>query len=108
MLRYKFNKVFIQKSVIDRKDWVKYLVVVDWNARDFENILTRTPDEAFGAFVDNHVKAYLDGKAPPAAIQSAVLNIVDDYASGREVVLKTGDYIALQTMFMQHHKTQSA
>src|SRR5581483_3460026 len=105
MRRYDFSKVFIQKSIIDRKDWVKYLILVNWHSKQLENILTRTPDEAFATFVDNHVKAYLEGKAPPAAIQTAVLNIADDYASGREVTLKAGDYIALQTMFMQGHKS---
>ena len=57
------------------------------------------PSAAFNKFVETHVQAYLDGKAPPAAIQSAVMNIADDYVAGKDIAVKAGDYIALQNQF---------
>ena len=63
------------------------------------DIIKRMPSAAFNKFVETHVQAYLDGKAPPAAIQSAVMNIADDYVAGKDIAVKAGDYIALQNQF---------
>ena len=55
------------------------------------------PDARFFEELNQHVEAYLDeGKAPPDAIASAVMNVADDVLAGRDVQLKAGDYIALQ------------
>lgn len=101
MLRLDFVKVLLKPSIIDRKDWVKYLVLVNWHAKQFENILTSPADATFLKFVDKHVQAYLGGTAPPETIQTAVINIADDLSAGREMTLRSGDYIALQTEYQK-------
>jgi hypothetical protein len=40
--------------------------------------------------------SYVNGKAPPKEIAAAIMNITDDLLSGREPVLRAGDYIQLQ------------
>ena len=94
-------RVRIKPSIIDRKDWVKYLVLVNWHADKLKNVLTAPADAKFTKFVDGHVKAYLDGTAPPKSIQTAIMNLADDIAAGRNTTLRAGDYVALQTEFQK-------
>jgi len=43
------------------------------------------------------MNAYLhDGKMPPAEIAPAIMNLIDDQKSGRDMALRAGDYISLQ------------
>ena len=102
MLPPRFQKFLISRDFIIRKDWVKYLVLVNWHAQQFENVLKQAADEGFTKFVEGEVHNYLNGTTPPPeSIQSAVLNVADDVASGREVVLRAGDYIALRNYYME-------
>jgi hypothetical protein len=39
----------------------------------------------------------MEGKAPPPEIAGAIYNIADDVSCGREINLRAGDYIALQS-----------
>lgn len=94
-------RVRIKPSIIDRKDWVKYLVLVNWHADKLKNVLSAPADAKFTKFVDSQVQAYLDGTAPPKSIQTAVMNIADDIAAGRSTTLRAGDYVALQTEFQK-------
>jgi hypothetical protein len=44
------------------------------------------------------VKAYVEeGKMPPPEIETAIMNAADDYLEGRDITLRAGDYIALQS-----------
>jgi hypothetical protein len=106
--RFDFQKIFVQvdRAIIDRSGWIKYLVVPQFHARQLDNVLARAPDAAFAKFVDKQLQAYLGGAAPPEGIQSAVMNLADDVASGREVTLRAGDYIALQAHYMKSRKTK--
>jgi hypothetical protein len=97
---FQIHKVSIPRDLFKRKDWVKYLVLVNWHAGRFENVLTAPADDAFSDFVETQVRTYLDGTAPPESIQTAVMNIADDVAAGREVTLRAGDYIALQNQYL--------
>lgn len=73
-------------------------------SRVFDKYLEIRPDERFNKVVDTHLQALLKkGKLPPAEISTAILNMADDIVAGREPVLRTGDYIALQT-FVQGMK----
>jgi hypothetical protein len=90
-------KFQLEKLIINRLDWVKYLVAPDWQWRIIGDIVISGPGMDFQATVDVHVNAYLfDKKEPPAEIATAIMNIADDVLTGREVVLKTGDYLAIQ------------
>jgi hypothetical protein len=98
--RFDFHKVLINPDIFRRKDIYKYLVLATWHTKEFEGVLKRPADAGFTAFVEKHVENYLQGTAPPEAIQSAVLNLADDVAAGREVTVRAGDYIALQTHYL--------
>ncbi len=55
------------------------------------------PDEKFYSVLSEHLHAYVqEGKMPPAAIAPTVMNLADDMLNGRQMTLRTGDYIAVQ------------
>jgi molybdopterin converting factor small subunit len=98
--------VFIQReSILDRRIWVYYLIIVDKLAHQFGNVLEARPDERFFETLSKHVEAYVkEGKAPPKAIETPVLNAADDYMAGRDVTLRAGDYIAVQNYIRGQQK----
>lgn len=54
-------------------------------------------DEAFQKHVEKLVTAYIEeGEMPPEQIAPTILNFADDLMSGREMVMRAGDYIALR------------
>ena len=100
--KIKFSKVLMTddiKSKIDRKDWIKYLVLVNWHYQDLSNTLGKINDAEFEKFVTQKVDDYLAGKLPPAAISGAIMNIVDEHLSGGKIALRAGDYIVLQNQY---------
>lgn len=88
----------IAEYVKHMKDIVKYLTVIDWQAKSIDNaVLTGNPGKEFNDFTNKLVNDYIfKKKAPPAEVATAVINIADDFLNNREVVLRSGDYIALQ------------
>ncbi|MHB9072314.1 MAG: hypothetical protein ACYC6G_02190 [Desulfobaccales bacterium] len=88
----------IQPSVISRKDWIKYLSVRDILVKEIgEEFVKGDPGKEFGEVVSKIVNDYMfNNKMPPGAIAPAIYNIVDDCMSGREPILRAGDYISLQ------------
>lgn len=75
---------------------VMYLVIVDWLRKDKIELVKMRPTERFFDMLREEVTAHvLEGREPPAAIASAVMNISDDVMSGRDVVIRAGDYITL-------------
>ncbi len=88
-------KVSIPSWILERKIRVLYLVIDDWLHTD--EVFQRAPDKEFYEFVAKNMNAYLhDGKMPPAEIAPAIMNLIDDQKSGRDLALRAGDYIALQ------------
>ena len=92
-------RVFIAKPVIDRKDWVKYLVLVKWNEKIIREFVENALEAEFAKFLGGQVEAYVQGKEPPAEIAPAIMNLADDHLSGREISMRAGDYISLQKYF---------
>lgn len=87
-----------------RKILVMYLYPPPFDMRRMQDILTKGLDPAFGKVVTQHLKAYMTaGVAPPAAIESTIMNFADDMVAGRPVSVRTGDYIAVQN-FIQGMK----
>ncbi len=75
---------------------VMYLVIVEKYIKKYARLLEVQPSEKFFTMVRKEVVSYLaGGKEPPKAIAGAIMNIADDMAAGREVTIRTGDYIAL-------------
>jgi hypothetical protein len=95
----RISKIKFEKYIIDKRDWVKYRVYPDWHARVMDDSILKTnPGAEFNKLVDTHVNAYLFNKVmPPAQIATAIMNIADDHMNGREIIIKSGDYFALQT-----------
>lgn len=98
-MKVELMKVDIQKYM-DRRDWVKYLIVPLWYSkeRDSKYIEIRE-DDAFMGYVKDQVSDYLNGKAPVDEIESAVMNVADQYVAGEGIILHTGDYIAFQRQY---------
>jgi len=72
-----------------------YLVVAD-NIFD-KNQISANLSPGFESVTYGYAKAYIEkGEMPPPEIAPAILNMADDYLSGREVTIRAGDYIAIQ------------
>ena len=86
-------------------DWwwrVAYLRPAPGDA--FRKFVDIAPNEQFKTVVQGYLTGYLDkGVTPPADIAPAIMNMADDVLSGREVTLKTGDYVALQMHVQNLH-----
>ena len=75
---------------------VMYLIVIDRLLKNYRDVILQENSENFQNMVRQEVMAHVvDGKQPPEAIHTAVLNVADDMMAGRDVVLRSGDYIAL-------------
>lgn len=75
---------------------VMYLVISEKLAKEFAELFKVRPTEKFFNMLHEQVMAHaLEGKAPPAQIASAVMNMSDDVMAGREPVIRAGDYVAL-------------
>jgi hypothetical protein len=87
--------------VLDRRTWVMYLIINE-KIRDLGKYVELKPDAKFEAYVTKHVKAYVEKNVmPPNEIAGAILNIADDQIAGRPMMLRAGDYIALQNFYRQ-------
>jgi hypothetical protein len=94
-----------RESILDRRIWVYYLIILERLADRFREVIEARPDARFFEELNEHVEAYVShGKMPPDAIASAVMNVADDVMAGRDVQLKAGDYIALQNYMRQAKK----
>ena len=99
----KFEPVWLkQRTILDRRSWLYYLVMVESSARQWSKQIEVQPDERFFDVLGKHVEAYVhEGKEPPDMIASAVMNIADDFMAGRDLVIRAGDYIAVQNFMRQ-------
>ena len=88
---------YVQPEFLKRKIWVYYLVPPD-PFRRLHDVISAPVDERFYAVAARFMNAFLEkGVMPPAEIAPAIFNMLDDYAAGRQVAIRTGDYIAMQT-----------
>jgi hypothetical protein len=80
--------------------WHKYAYLIVIDKIDIGEIVNVPATEEFNSMISQHVKAYVEnGKMPPKDIAPAILNLADDFIAGREVTVRAGDYISLQTHF---------
>ena len=93
--------VEIPKIIFDRSDWVKYLV--NGTLLDVDDTLLHAiTGEKFNSFMHEQLTNYIfEKKNPPAEIASTVMNVADDMLSGRDPVIRAGDYIQLQNYMRQ-------
>jgi hypothetical protein len=92
-----FRPVWIRReTILDRRIWVYYLVILDKVADHLGDRVKVEPNERFFKVLSEHVERYLKTGEAPQELQSVIMNVADDYLAGREIVLRAGDYIALQ------------
>ncbi|MBP2134184.1 hypothetical protein J2128_002150 [Methanomicrobium sp. W14] len=90
----------VPEAVIDRRDWVRYLALVNWHFKEVGDSIIATPSKDFNAFVEKTLNEYLsEKKMPDPEIAPVVMNLADDHFAGRELFLRAGDYYILQNHF---------
>jgi hypothetical protein len=108
MRKIQFIKVALDKVFIDRRDWVKYLTLPEFQTKLVEKanpeIFTIEANEKFANFVQIQIDNYLMGKQVDKEINGAIMNCADMYSSGEAITLHAGDYIALHTHFQKAAK----
>ena len=63
-----------------------------------KDAVTVKPTNLFDTFVKDTVRNYiLNAVEPPTEISIAIRNMADDVVSGRDAVMRAGDYISLVT-----------
>jgi hypothetical protein len=104
----RLNAVKFQKAIIDRDILVRYLVVIDWPNERLGDIVKVSPTSEFNKYIAQMLNTYINKNTiPDMEIAPAIMNMADDYLTGNEIVLKAGDYYALQTHFRNMKKTAS-
>lgn len=104
----RLSAVKFQKVVIDRDIRVRYLVIIDWHNEKIGDIVQASPTSEFNKYIEQTLKTYIDkNKLPDMDIAPAIMNMADDYLTGNEIVLKAGDYYALQNHFRNMKKKTS-
>jgi hypothetical protein len=99
-LRYEF-----WHEILDRKHWVMYLYPPSFDLRDMKDLLASGRMNPVSSVIEEYTKAYMvEGKEPPMAIAGAIKNFADDIACGREVVVRAGDYIAINNYLREEGK----
>jgi hypothetical protein len=93
------TRVWVEIPKIPKKEWVRYLVLIDWHHEKLGDIIKAQPSEKFNEFVMTTLQGYLEGKMPSAAITPAIMNLAEDHIAGREMILRAGDYLSLQKEF---------
>lgn len=96
------DQLKLREHIWDRIHWVTYRV-----PNNLTEILKKGVADApvrvkltkqFTDVTWKHTAALvMEGTPPPAEIAGAIYNIADDISCGREVSLKAGDYIAIQS-----------
>jgi hypothetical protein len=66
-------------------------------AKELGDLVEIPIDARFEKVVSGYISAVLaEGKMPPADIAPTILNLSQDLVNGRDMVIRTGDYIAIQ------------
>lgn len=91
VLRYEF-----WREILDRKHWIMYLIPPPFHISELKEVFTGGRINPVTEVINTYTKAYMvENKEPPEQIAAAIHNFADDIASGREVVVRAGDYIAI-------------
>lgn len=70
--------------------------------KDLTELVQTPAGEKFQNVIEEHTRAFIEkGVEPPKEIAGVIYNIADDLQHGREAIIRTGDYIAVQN-FIKH------
>jgi hypothetical protein len=83
-------------------------VVIDWPNERLGDIVKVSPTSEFNKYIAQMLNTYINkNQIPDMEVAPAIMNMADDYLTGNDIVLKAGDYYALQTHFRNMKKTAS-
>jgi hypothetical protein len=75
---------------------VSYLII-NQDISELANLVERELPENFAATMAIFIHGYMyENKMPPTEIAQTILNVTEDMVAGRQVILRAGDYIAVQ------------
>jgi hypothetical protein len=95
--------VEVSSEMLQRSVMPPDLVVNNRLASDFKVVLDAPVEKEFFEMIALIMNEYIEkGKMPPEEIACAINNLVDDYTSKRNPVLRAGDYIALHSYFKKN------
>jgi hypothetical protein len=98
----KFNGRFVAVDWIVPFWWKVAYLIVNEGIKGIADKFKNPIDERFSQFVTKQLQAYInDNKMPPAEIAPAIMNLADDFAAGRQMCIRAGDYIAIQGYMRQ-------
>jgi len=88
--------VRVREWILERKMLYFYLIPPDpWGK--LREAIELPVDERFVQVATSYMNAFVEkGEMPPEQIAPVIFNMLDDYAAGRPVTVRTGDYIAMQ------------
>lgn len=78
------------------KHWWHIAYLIPPQGGWFREQLEMVPTDAFHKEVNRLLRAVLAGKEVPEAIAPTIFNLADDLLAGRDLTIRTGDYIAIQ------------
>lgn len=98
----------IWEKLLERKTWVMYLQPpFEFALGKLEELFTLGRFNKVTEVINKYTKAFMvNGVEPPPAIAGAIKNFADDIASGREVVVRAGDYIAIHNFMRAQKKAE--
>ncbi len=67
----------------------------------WKEVINMRIDDHFNEVVTGYIKDCFDGKELPADIAPTIYNLANDLINGRDLMIRTGDYIALQSHIRQ-------
>ncbi|MFX0211759.1 MAG: hypothetical protein ACFFDT_37630 [Candidatus Hodarchaeota archaeon] len=94
----KFVKIRVRVPDWSIPHWwvVAYKILPDL-FRQYGELLDIDIDEKqFGKVVGGYINSALEGNELPADIAPTILNLANDLVNGRDMIIRTGDYIAIQ------------
>lgn len=96
MIEFRVTKPALDELLKKRWCLACYLVI-NWKIKDLvERVNVTIPAEVYKQ-IGEHLYAYVnEDKMPPVEIAPTILNMAEDFATGKPVQIKAGDYIAIQ------------
>jgi hypothetical protein len=67
----------------------------------WKDVINMKMDDHFNEVVTGYIKDCFADKKLPADIETTIYNLSNDLMNGRELTIRTGDYIALQNHIKQ-------
>lgn len=76
--------------------WLVAYKILPMLAKQYSDLLEPELGERFGKVIGGLINDALEGKTLPDDIAPTILNLTNDLVNGREMIIRTGDYIAIQ------------